>query len=109
MSFFESMCRSTGYEPKTTFWTDFAIAEEFSSPAVLETYERIMKEWSSNYIYLTELVMVLNWNIWYWCNGESCYAKDLTEAYNELWEKTHEYALDHLKGKELEYYPRTVD
>jgi hypothetical protein len=109
MSFFESMCGMTGYKPQTTFWTDFAIAEADAVKGVLETYERIMKEWSDNYIYLTELVMVLNWNIWYWHHGESCYAKDLTEAYNELWEKTSEYALDHLKGKELEYYLRTVN
>ena len=109
MSFFESMCRATGYTPKTTFWQDFAIAEADAVRGVRETYERIMNEWSDNYIYLTELVMVLNWNIWYWYKGESCYAKDLTEAYNELWEKTSEYALDHLQDDELDYYLRTVD
>ena len=109
MSFFESMCRATGYKPQTTFWQDFAIAEQYAVRGVRETYERIMNEWSDNYIYLTELVMVLNWNIWYWYAGESCYAKDLTEVYNELWDKTSEYALDHLKDDELDYYLRTVD
>ena len=109
MSFFESMCKMTGYEPKTTFWQDFAIAEADAIKGVRETYERVMREWSDNYIYLTELVMVLNWNIWYWHEGESYYAKDLTEVYNELWAKTHDYALDHLKDEELQYYLRTVD
>ena len=73
----------TGYEPKTTFWQDFAIAEADAVKGVRETYERVMQEWSDNYIYLTELVIVLNWNIWYWHEGESCYAKDLTEVYND--------------------------
>lgn len=109
ISFFESMCLSTGYEPKTTFWQDFTLAEADGVRGVVETYERIMKEWSGNYIYLTELVMVLNWNIWYWHAGDSWYAKDLCEAYNELWEKTDHYALDHLQGEELRYFLRTVD
>jgi hypothetical protein len=109
MSFFESMCRATGYTPKTTFWQDFAIVEQYAVRGVRETYERIMEEWSSNYIYLTELVMVLNWNIWYWYTGKSPHSQVLTEIYNELWEKTSDYALDHLKGEELEYYLRTVD
>lgn len=56
----------TGYKPQTTFWDDFMIAEKFGVDAVRDTYNRAMKAWKKNYIYLTELVMVLNWNIWYW-------------------------------------------
>ncbi len=98
-----------GYEPKTTFWDDFRIAEVFGPAAVRNTYNRIMNEWSDNYIYLTELVMVLNWNIWYWYNLGSKQAEELTELYNELFEKTDEYCMDHLSGKELTYFLRTVD
>lgn len=109
MSFFESMCRATGYKPKTIFWRDFANSEGRGIRAVQETYELIMDEWSYNYIYLTELVLVLNWNIWYWYGIGSKAAKDFVELYTELFEKTSEYALDHLIGDELDYYLRTVD
>ena len=99
----------TGYKPQTTFWDDFMIAEKFGVNAVRDTYNRAMRAWSKNYIYLTELVMVLNWNIWYWDGAGTKKAEALTELYNELWAKTHDYALDHLTGDELQYYLRTVD
>ena len=54
----------TGYKPKTTFYTDFSIAEWFGIDAVKDTYERAFKEWKSDYIYLTELAMCLNWKSW---------------------------------------------
>ena len=99
----------TGYKPQTTFWDDFMIAEKFGADAVRDTYNRAMKAWKKNYIYLTELVMVLKWNIWYWDGAGTKKAEALTELYNELWAKTHDYALDHLTGDELQYYLRTVD
>ena len=99
----------TGYKPQTTFWNDFMIAEKFGEDAVRDTYNRAMKAWKKNYIYLTELVMVLNWNIWYWDGAGTKKAEVLTELYNELWAKAHDYALDHLTGDELQYYLRTVD
>ena len=43
---------------ETTFWDDFSIAERFGENAILDTYKRAMKEWKSNYKYLTELVIV---------------------------------------------------
>ena len=99
----------TGYQPQTTFWDDFNIAEAFGPNAIQDTYNRIMNGWSDNYIYLTELVMVLNWNIWYWNGAGTKKAEELTEVYNELWEKADRYALDNLTGEELQYFLRTVD
>ena len=109
MSFFESMCRATGYKPKTIFWRDFANSEGRGIRAVQETYELIMDEWSYNYIYLTELVLVLNWNIWYWYGISTKAAEEFVELYTELYEKTDAYALEHLVGDELDYFLRTVD
>ena len=103
------MCQIAEYEPQTTFWEDFAIAEQFGTAAVQNTYDRVMKEWSDNYIYLTELVMVLNWNIWYWHALQSDQAKEYEALYNELFEKTDAYCLDYLNGDELSYFLRTVD
>ena len=58
----------TGYEPITTLYMDFGIAERFGERAIIDTFARVLKEYSANdnsrYKELTELVMVLNWKIW---------------------------------------------
>lgn len=94
-----------GYEPKTTFWQDFSIADKFGVDAVKDTYERAFKEWKKDYVYLTELVMVLNWKIWQY------YEKDdeLANVYNDLWGKTDQFACKNLKGNELSYFLKTTD
>ena len=95
----------TGYKPKTTFYEDFSIADRFGIAAVKDTYERAFRYWKDDIIYLTELVMVLNWKIFehHQRNGK------LAELYNDLWEKTREYAFDTLKDTELEYFIQTID
>lgn len=95
----------TGYKPKTTFYEDFSIADRFGIPAVKDTFKRAFEGWKNNHIYLTELVMVLNWKIW-----EHCETNDaLAEVYNDLWEQTRDYAVETLKDTELEYYLTTTD
>lgn len=94
-----------GYEPKTTFWQDFNIADLFGIKAIKETYERAFNEWKDDYIYLTELIMVLNWKIHQHYESNKNYAM----LYNELWIKSDEYACTNLKGNELNYYIRTTD
>ena len=94
-----------GYEMKTTFWQDFSIADAFGISAVKDTYNRAFNGWKEDYIYLTELVMVLNWKIW------QHYEKNeqLARVYNDLWEQADEYACEHLKGEEAEYFFRVTD
>jgi hypothetical protein len=65
----------TGYQPKTTFWMDFSIADRFGIEAIIDTYERAFKEWHTNHIYLTELVMVLNHKIWQWYEKNDAIAR----------------------------------
>ena len=55
-----------GYLYKTTFWQDFTLAERFGFASVEDTFRRAFNEWRTNTIYLTELVLVLNWKIWHW-------------------------------------------
>lgn len=50
----------TGYQPKTSFYRDFSIADNFGTDAIKDTYDRAFNEWKTNYKYLTEFVMVLN-------------------------------------------------
>lgn len=101
------MTLPNGYEMQTTFPMDFSIADVFGANAVKETFNRAFKEWKSNYVYLTELVITLNLKIWqhYQANG-SC---ELSILYNELWEKADNYALENLKGEELNFFYRITD
>ena len=53
-----------GYEPKTTFWTDFSIADMFGTEGVKDTYNRAKEDWQDSIEYMTELAMVLNHKSW---------------------------------------------
>ena len=100
------MLENCGYETKTTFWSDFSIADKVGSCAVMDTFERAMKDWKNNYIYLTELVLVLNHKIWFWYSENR---KNLAALYNDLWKQADSYACENLKGDELSYFYSTTD
>ena len=116
-NYFKQMCEMVGYSPKTTFWMDFSIAEVYGNKAIYDTYHRAFDEWKTNTEYVTELVLVLNWKIWYWYGlwekekdekkRERYY--DLSTIYDQLWKVTDEWCLDHLKGADADYYFRTTD
>lgn len=100
----------TGYKPITSFYRDFSIADAYGIDAIKDTYKRAFNEWKSDYKYLTELVMALNWKI------AEHYKEDGTEEdnkiaklYSELWEKADNYAVENLKDEELKYFYRTTD
>lgn len=95
----------TGYKPITTFWEDFTIADKFGIDAIKDTYKRAFNEWKNDYKYLTELVMVLNWKLWYWYERDEKIAK----VYNGLWEEADQYAVNNLKNDELSYFYKTTD
>lgn len=96
----------TGYAPKTTFWDDFSIADESGPSAVKDTFKRAMHEWSHDYEYLTELSLVLNHKLWWYWEARN---DEMAEAYDECWRTADLYALDNLKGEELDYYYRVTD
>lgn len=94
------------YEFKTTFWSDFSIADKFGIEGIKDTFKRAFEEWKNNYIYLTELVLVLNWKLWeHYENGNDSIAR----VYNDLWEQAQSYGYDNLEGEELSYFIRTLD
>jgi len=95
----------TDYQPKTTFWMDFSIADKFGIAAIKDTYNRAFKEWKNNHVYLTELVMVLNHKIWQWYEKNEAVAR----VYNDLWEEADLYAQENLHGEELEYFYNITD
>lgn len=94
-----------GYKPITTFWMDFSIAEQYSKAGVIDTFRRAMKEWKHNYKYLTELVMVLNHKI---AQHHRTFP-ELANLYHQLFEQAELYAIENLKGEELQYYYDTTN
>ena len=102
---FKDFMLDNGYQVQTTFWEDFSIADIFGTKAIKDTYERVFDEWKNNYKFLTELVLVLNHKIWQYDKRRS----DIAQLYNSLWEKADQYAMENLKGKELEYFYCTTD
>ena len=95
----------TSYVPKTTFYTDFSIADQYDVNAIKDTYERGFNEWKKDTEFVTELAMVLNWKCWRWHEHNNEYS----ELYTELYKKTNEWCLDNLKGSDLTYYIQTTD
>lgn len=94
----------TGYKPITSFYRDFSIADKFGIDAIKDTYKRAFNEWKSDYKYLTELVMALNWKSWeHESNGEYC------RLYCDLFYESQDYAYKNLKDEELSYFIRTTD
>lgn len=49
--------------------------------------------------------MVLNSKIWQWFEKDA----DLAAMYNDFWEIADQYALNNLKGEELDYFYRVTD
>ena len=92
--------------PSTTFHLDFRIAEAFGIEAVKDTYNRAFAEWKNNYLYLTEFVIVLNHRCWMHYEKNNI---ELSSLYADLYYKTHDWACEHLKGKELEHYFSVTD
>ena len=91
-----------GYQPKTTFWMDFSIADRFGTEAIVDTYERAFKEWHANHIYLTKLVMVLNHKIWRWYEKNDAIAR----IYDQLWRKADEWAQENCTARSCNTYTR---
>ena len=99
-----------GYEPKTTFWGDFGVADHFATiepESIKDTYDRAFKEYKDDRVYGTELAMVLNWKSW------QHYAQDedlkLTSLYTRLFNELDQYIMENWKGDDLDYYLRITD
>lgn len=100
------MTLPNGYEMTTTFWMDFSIADAFGIPAIQDTYNRAFEEWKTNHVYLTELVVVLNYKVWQHFEANNA---EFQALYDGLYYKTRDYALDNLKGEELEFFIKITD
>ena len=97
----------TSYRPKTTFFSDFSIAEFCGREnAVRETYSRVLNSWIRDIEYMTELCMVLNHKIWEWHNRND---NVMTHCYNDLWNHCSQFIEEHFTGDDLQYYYEVTD
>lgn len=93
-----------GYEVFTTFGNDFDIADSFGLDAIQDTFNRAFNEWKSDYRYLTELVLILNWKACQYADK-----KEYCELYSDLYHQADTWALDNLTGEEKSYYFKVTD
>lgn len=94
-----------GYEIKTTFWSDFSIADAFGIDAIKDTFNRAFSEWKNNTEYVTELACVMSWKscAWYEKNNE------YSTLYADYYHKVDEWCMNNLKGKDMNYYLKWTD
>ena len=102
-----ALAEEIGYNPLTTFWDDFSIAEAFGPSSIKDTAKRAWSEWKDDYKYVTELVMVLNHKCWYWNEHND----NLMELYSNLYYEYNDKLYDFYKNdkKALDYIFHTLD
>lgn len=61
-NYFDSL--GSPYKPFTTFASDLAIGEIEGTKGVTDTITRCWNSWKSDYKYLTELIMAINFMAW---------------------------------------------
>lgn len=95
-----------GYTMKSTFYSDFAIADNFGIEGVKDTYNRAFNEWKGNAVFVAELVLTLNHRGWkHFQEGRKVFAILYFDLYNEL----NDWAWENLEGKDLEVYWEITD
>lgn len=118
-----TMADAIGYEPKTTFWQDFCIAERFGADAIKDTFNRAFREWKTLPVYLTEMALVLNHRGWVWYTvanrlresdneqerGKADIAKWISGIYFDHYNEVVNWARDNYAGEDLEYFNKTID
>lgn len=114
----------TPYEPKFTFYSDFAIAEfcEYwmnDKNAVRDTFNRIKESWGKDIKAITEVCLVLNHKIWAFyygidskylnCSDE--FKEKMEKLYSELYSECADFIYDNFKDDEkaMSYYYEITD
>lgn len=106
----------TGYEPITTFWMDFCIADNFGLEAIKDTLKNATEGWKHDVKYFTELAMVVNHKCWeHWHRSqkpEMAYLPNHAEIgqfYKDSYYKLLDMADRIFKGADIQYFYQTLD
>ena len=94
-----------GYQPKTTYWQDFCIAEDFGLDAIQDTFNTAFETHKDDMEYGTELTMVLNWKIWQWYETDT----EKARLYDKLWKEIDGYIMENWKDEKLAHFLRATD
>lgn len=100
-----------GYEPLTTFWQDFTIADKcikIELNPIQDTYKRALDYAKTDYKYFTELSMVLNHKLWQ--HHEQGH-DDIAKLYEKLWFDNEDRFYETFGDNEeaTHYYYTTLD
>ena len=99
----ESMC---GYTQRTTFWDDFTIAEKFGVSAIKDTYKNAFTSWKTDVVFITELVLVLNWKMLYM---DEKHMTEKSVMYYKCWVELSNWCERHLEAGAYEYFLNVTD
>lgn len=99
-----------GYEPITTFWQDFTIAEIYGDENIEETTQTAFSNYCSDVKYLTELIMVLNHKCWYWYeHGKESLSKLYETLFYEYDNRAIKYLEEQGNEEDIRYFFSTLD
>ena len=99
----ESMC---GYTQRTTFWDDFTLAEKLGLPAIERIYRNAFNSWKTDVVFITELVLVLNWKMLYM---DERHMTEKSVMYNKFWVELSNWWERHLEAGAYEYFINVTD
>ena len=99
----ESMC---GYTQRTTFWDDFTLAEKLGLPAIKDTYKNAFTSWKTDVVFITELVLVLNWKMLYM---DERHMTEKSARYYKCWVELSNWCERHLEAGAYEYFLNVTD
>ena len=102
----EKIFAETGYERKTTFFSDLSIAEWHGIKDIEDTIIRVVKNWVDDVEMFTEFVMCVNHKSWeHYQRGNMELAKLYMEKFHEL----HDLVYEKWDREALDYFYKVTD
>lgn len=89
---------------KTALWQKFTDVEKNGVDAIKDLYEKTFEERWWEIADITDLAMVIYCKLWHWDGTDWVYNR----MYEPTWEKMRDWAYDHLKGNDAQYYYNTL-
>jgi len=97
----------TGYRPFTTFFMDLSIADNYGKAAILETYDRVVKEWGHNVKYFTEFALMLSMKAVFYYDVRK--NMELNGLYADLYDKARDFAYENFDENGRRYFYEHTD
>lgn len=106
MGYKEKLEQDTGFKFETNIREVFTEAETDDNVDIEELYRQLFRKWHNDVKLVAELSMCMNWKLWeHYEKGN----ERLSELYNTLRLRVHDYASDVFTWEEGEYYFSITD